>query len=522
MRKLSLLAGMLIIFASTISPTSLNGRFVVLSSENSILAVQLQINTNTGTDDLGGATIVIGFDKTVLNFSSNPVDQTDFMFNNFSGGNYNTAKVTRPLTDKIWINIDLPYTNNNKGTVVSGTNNWTNVVTLYFNIINSTSTIKLNWLNSDSFWGLYDGDNKTQWSTGVLTDLEILPGLNIDSTPLDITNLTVTNSKTVNVKFSKKLNPTTAKDKNNYSISNNVLISQVQLAPDSSSVIIKTSAQQSNINYTLTMSGIEDQNKNLISPNPRTISYRISSKTNGGKVKNSISTAITTSWDGSYTADKMIDGYGMSTPDSRWQSAKVMPDTITYDLGENITTDSLRISFYKGESGRIYKYSLFASDDLTKWKPVVRDIWSDNSEWTEIEFDSTKGRYLKLILKGSNQGNKASIWEFESYGTKKSQQNASIISPSVFTLMQNYPNPFNPSTKIRYVVPESNVNGQMSNVVLKVYDILGNEVATVINEVQSSGEHEVEFEADGLASGIYIYRLQTAEFTDTKKMILLR
>ena len=95
MKILSLMAGMLIIFASTISPTSLNGRFVVLSLDNSKLAVQLQINTNTGSDDLGGATIVLGFDKTVLNFSGNPVNQTDFIFQNFKSGNYGTAKVTQ-------------------------------------------------------------------------------------------------------------------------------------------------------------------------------------------------------------------------------------------------------------------------------------------------------------------------------------------------------------------------------------------------------------------------------------------
>ena len=217
----------------------------------------------------------------------------------------------------------------------------------------------------------------------------------------------------------------------------------------------------------------------------------------------------------------MIDGLGMSTPDSRWQSAKFMHDTITYDLGENVSLDSLRISFYEGDTGRLYKYSAFSSNDLNYWSPIVDDIWSEETEWTEVEFDSTRGRYIKLILKESNQGNSASIWEFESYGTDKKQQGTNVIYPTDFALLQNYPNPFNPSTKIRYNIP-SNANGQISNVVLKVYDVLGKEITTLVNEDKEAGSYEVEFEALNLASGVYVYRIQTSEFTETKKMVLLR
>jgi len=519
MKILSVIAGMLIFFASTISPTSLNGRFVVVSSDNSKLAVQLQINTNTGTDDLGGATLVIGFDKTVLNFSSNPANQTDYIFHNFSGGNYGTAKVTRPLSDKLWINIDLPYTNNNKGLIVSGANGWTNVVTLYFNIVAPKDTIILNWLNSSSFWGVYDGDNKTLWTSNLLTNLKIIPV--VDITAPDITGLTVTNSKSLTVKFSEKLDPVTANDKNNYKISNNVLISQVQLQPDSLSVVLKTSQQQSNVDYSLTVSGIKDLNSNLISPNPRTVSYKISSKSRGTKVQNTVTLAKATTWEQNYSPDKTIDGLGMNSPDSRWQSAKMMPDTITYDFGENVSLDSLRISFYKGESGRLYKYSIYSSNDLNNWNSIIDDVWSDDSEWTAVEFDSTRGRYIKLVFKDCNQGKKASIWEFESFGTsiKKNSENLSNKQLS-FELSQNYPNPFNPSTKISYTIP--NVGTGLQPVRLVIYDILGNEVSTLVDEQKAPGSYEVEFKADNLSSGVYIYRIQTAEFNETKKMILLR
>ena len=88
--------------------------------------------------------------------------------------------------------------------------------------------------------------------------------------------------------------------------------------------------------------------------------------------------------------------------------------------------------------------------------------------------------------------------------------------PSNYTLFQNYPNPFNPSTTISFSIPIS------SFVTLKVFDILGNEIRSVVSEEKSSGNYEVEFNAANLPSGIYFYRLQSANFVETKKMILLR
>jgi hypothetical protein len=94
------------------------------------------------------------------------------------------------------------------------------------------------------------------------------------------------------------------------------------------------------------------------------------------------------------------------------------------------------------------------------------------------------------------------------------EQTSEIISE--FRLEQNYPNPFNPTTTWSFVI------GQRSLVSLKVYDVLGNEVATLINDEKPSGSYEIEFNATDLSSGIYFYQLQAGSFVDTKKMILLR
>ncbi|MBZ0198380.1 MAG: T9SS type A sorting domain-containing protein [Ignavibacteriaceae bacterium] len=94
-------------------------------------------------------------------------------------------------------------------------------------------------------------------------------------------------------------------------------------------------------------------------------------------------------------------------------------------------------------------------------------------------------------------------------------------SPNNFILYQNYPNPFNPSTTIKYSIPKR-VNSQSSIVNLKVYDVLGREITTLINKELAPGNYEVEFNASSLASGVYFYRLEAGSFIQTKKMILLR
>ncbi|MCF8264400.1 MAG: T9SS type A sorting domain-containing protein, partial [Melioribacteraceae bacterium] len=94
-----------------------------------------------------------------------------------------------------------------------------------------------------------------------------------------------------------------------------------------------------------------------------------------------------------------------------------------------------------------------------------------------------------------------------------------VVFPTTLTLSQNYPNPFNPITTIRYTIPK---NLEKTHVILKIFDILGREVQNLVSEKQSGGEYEVLFNANGLPSGIYLYRLYAGDFTETKKLILLK
>ena len=91
-----------------------------------------------------------------------------------------------------------------------------------------------------------------------------------------------------------------------------------------------------------------------------------------------------------------------------------------------------------------------------------------------------------------------------------------LNQPEKFQLSQNYPNPFNPTTSIKYAI------GSRQFVTLKVYNLLGKEIATLVNEEKSAGEYKVEFIGNNLPSGIYFYELKAGNITQTKKMMLLK
>ena len=91
-----------------------------------------------------------------------------------------------------------------------------------------------------------------------------------------------------------------------------------------------------------------------------------------------------------------------------------------------------------------------------------------------------------------------------------------VSAPIDYSLSQNYPNPFNPSTTISYSIPND------GHVTIKVYDVLGNEVASLVDEQKQSGTFDVHFNASALSSGVYYYSLKAGEFTSTKKLVLMK
>jgi len=151
-----------------------------------------------------------------------------------------------------------------------------------------------------------------------------------------------------------------------------------------------------------------------------------------------------------------------------------------------------------------------------------------NEEWNAIGFvngngTTTESQSYSFVDKNISSGiYKYRLKQIDYDGTFDYSNEIEVeITPSEFALEQNYPNPFNPSTSIQYTI------GSKQFVQLKVYDVLGNEIATLVNEEKPAGSYVVEFNVaqdsrPAIASGIYFYKLQAGRFVETKKMILIK
>lgn len=156
-------------------------------------------------------------------------------------------------------------------------------------------------------------------------------------------------------------------------------------------------------------------------------------------------------------------------------------------------------------------------DNGNTWSTIVDSIPdTGNYSWVVAAQDSSH----ECLIRISNLAN-GDIYDISDgvftidmvSGIEANNQNG---IPEEFNLVQNYPNPFNPNTRISYAVPET------SPVSIKVYDLTGQEVAVLVNEVKDAGRYELKFDASNLASGIYIYRMIAGNFSSVKKMNLLK
>jgi hypothetical protein len=149
---------------------------------------------------------------------------------------------------------------------------------------------------------------------------------------------------------------------------------------------------------------------------------------------------------------------------------------------------------------------------------------STNSEYTEVGFvpgfgTTTEAKSYSFSDQNLQNGNytyRLKQIDFDGTFEYSEEVEVEVIAPVLFSLEQNYPNPFNPSTSIKYSVPES------GNIRLSVYNIVGEEVAVLVNGFSQAGSFEVTFDASNLSTGVYLYKLQSANSVQTKKMILLK
>jgi hypothetical protein len=234
------------------------------------------------------------------------------------------------------------------------------------------------------------------------------------------------------------------------------------------------------------------------------------------------------SWQNTYTYDvnnNMLSHLYQSWSNGQW--AYNYRETYLYDANNNILSELWEYWDYQlAYNGEKFTYTYDTQSNMTS---VWHYVWSDSS-WIpeDIEPRSFFMGYRLCDLAG-NEYIFFEPWYNITFIRKLivtdiGSKNTEVLKN--YSLSQNYPNPFNPSTKIKYSVPK------LSFVTIKIYDVLGSEVSTLVNEEKTVGTYEVTWDASGFsggvsakggyASGVYLYRLQAGNYVETKKMILIK
>lgn len=204
----------------------------------------------------------------------------------------------------------------------------------------------------------------------------------------------------------------------------------------------------------------------------------------------------------------------------------VSPDRKKHYYAEHYNNNGdLHVTYLNDTTGtyiKHYKLNIsFITDSLYNLGEIT-----DNDEI--YPFLTPDGRTMYFMANYDSTGGNWSIYESKMYIDENGDTVLTSINeteppsnPIGFELFQAYPNPFNPVTNIEYSVPEEE-QSVASRVQIKVYDILGREITTLVNEEKSKGKHKVQFDAKGLASGVYFYQLSSSGFISTRKMLLLK
>jgi hypothetical protein len=199
------------------------------------------------------------------------------------------------------------------------------------------------------------------------------------------------------------------------------------------------------------------------------------------------------------------------------------------DVSLGLTASQVLEKRSKNNNNKLYKIQnlQISIDSLTaSWKQYQIPIFDTTAQISQIAVLVSSGEeaespfFMTVVLDADsvqlvqNNGTVVMLTSFEEVIIVTDVPRGTV--PKEFSLSQNYPNPFNPSTTINFSI------SQTEKVNLKIYDVLGREVATLVNEQKAPGNYEVKFNAGNFASGMYLYRLQAGDFVQTKKMILMK
>ena len=233
-----------------------------------------------------------------------------------------------------------------------------------------------------------------------------------------------------------------------------------------------------------------------------------------------------------------VSGFGVGTGSARWDCWNASTGTIQTLFTPNFSptnpagVDTLRVTVAYQPFGTSQDSLIIAgsTNGGTTWTSLARlgptQLGSTTGATSPFTPTASQWKKMKWVVPGNT--NKLQFQGYSGFGDNLYIDSICIqyipvgignnnnSTPNTYSLNQNYPNPFNPSTQISFGLPKS------GNVKLVVFDILGREVKTLVNEFQTAGTHNITFDASSLASGIYFYSITANDFTATKKMLLIK
>lgn len=240
-------------------------------------------------------------------------------------------------------------------------------------------------------------------------------------------------------------------------------------------------------------------------------------------IENSVASAVY----GEKFTDKMLydgitsmsnGGNYTSSSDGRWAVAG-FPNWVTLDLGELKNVQYIKLDPFGSEKGISYDCEFYKGTYENK-EFIKKETTQIGDQWSQHELN-VETRYLTLVFTGSEGNNWCDIWEAEIYGTSSTTSIESTdlddYIPNEYAISQNYPNPFNPTTNVDVKMKDD------GNVKIEVYSIIGEKVLDIYDGQLAAGFHKFNIDASGLASGIYVYKLNVEDqFVQFKKMNLLK
>ncbi len=400
---------------------------------------------------------------------------------------------------------------------------------VYFGTNNNPQLVSSNQSNSNYnpgtlnnittyYWKIVAKDNQGASTTGPVWNFTTISVNGEDTTPPELVGVQIVETDHVVLDFSEPLDGSQINNLGNYTISEQVPVLEASLSPTLQRITLTTGSHQANHVYTIQVDNITDTAGNVISSQANSLFYKKLDIGTTGYIEHLIENVdASTTTDTNTSPLKTLDGLvnGDPDPNSRW-AAEVMPQWIQYDLGVIKPINVIALSFYQWNNGRVYEYSIQSSDDEVTWNNVVLNASSSNQEWTLNEINSLSARYIRVVCLSNNVNDWAGLWEariVEETGVTAGDNND---IPKTFNLAQNFPNPFNPSTTVQYSVADAGL------IKIAVYNVIGQEIARLVNEEKQPGTYNITFDASNLPSGIYFCRMEANDFTSTRKMILLK